>query len=281
MKILNWMQRKLNGRQEKKKPILINLPTDNHQREPCKEEFRDWPLELLTIGTFGNKNILKEDPEINSLKKDDPEIIKPHPPSPQDHLQDLTTEEVGKLQIVHYLNNFLVLQEEDSFKSSSVAELEALYKFLNCPSNLVFDRTNGDAFSDESTEKEGHSQHNTRVFLSKGKDANLDNKKSVIGKRSVSFLLKKMFACSSGFSPAPSLRDPVVLLPESKMEKILRAILHKKIYPHSSGSMSSLKKYLESRQMTSANEDDEILHGKTNDGSKWVKTDSEYIVLEI
>ncbi|KAM1047306.1 hypothetical protein ACFX1X_026946 [Malus domestica] len=81
--------------------------------------------------------------------------------------------------------------------------------------------------------------------------------------KSLSFLLKKVFVCSSGFAPAaaaPGLRDPV---PESRMEKILRAILHKNIYPRSSStSTMSMKKYLENSNPKSAK-------------AKWDKTDSE------
>ena len=58
----------------------------------------------------------------------------------------------------------------------------------------------------------------------------------------------------------------------------MRAILHKKmkIYPQSSGTALSSKKYLKSRTVNtpeSANEDD--FNEDAENGSKWVKTDSE------
>ncbi|KAK8523262.1 hypothetical protein V6N13_113210 [Hibiscus sabdariffa] len=97
-----------------------------------------------------------------------------------------------------------------------------------------------------------------------------------IGKKSLSFVLKKMFVCTSGFSqsPAPCLRDPI---PESSMEKILRNIIQKKIYPQSCSPRLYTKKPLESSHVPKIANGDE----KPDDGSKWVKTDSEYIVLEI
>ncbi|GKE66873.1 hypothetical protein Tco_1521034, partial [Tanacetum coccineum] len=61
------------------------------------------------------------------------------------------------------------------------------------------------------------------------------------GKKSISFLLKKIFVCSSGFPTIPSLRDP---LPESRMEKILRAMLKNKINPQHSQASSGRKKGL-------------------------------------
>ncbi|XP_028078492.1 uncharacterized protein LOC114280332 [Camellia sinensis] len=68
-------------------------------------------------------------------------------------------------------------------------------------------------------------------------------------------------------------------------KNILRAILHKKIYPQNSSSnpKATAKKYLEtiSHMHNSDNNEGEMLDTAANDGSKWVKTDSEFIVLEI
>ncbi|KAK8660669.1 hypothetical protein V6N13_051584 [Hibiscus sabdariffa] len=62
------------------------------------------------------------------------------------------------------------------------------------------------AGSDESNDKHGNS------VLVHGKRRDID-------KKPLSFLLKKMFVCTSVLSPAPSLRDPI--LPDSPMEKVL------------------------------------------------------------
>ncbi|KAK9274878.1 hypothetical protein L1049_022132 [Liquidambar formosana] len=230
---LNWMQSKLNGKQGIKKASTISA---NHHmlQEPRKEEFSDWPQGLLAIGTFGN-NDLKEDPERHNLQGNSS--------SSQDHLQDLTPEEVVKLQ--KELKLLLHKQNEYSSTAESATHNLPLDKFLNCPSSLEVDRTNSDAFADDFEQQRWSSP--------------------------------KMFVCRSGFAPAPSLRDP---LPESRMEKILRAILHKKIYPQTSSPTVSKRKCLENGHMPKSESEDEM-NERANDGSKWVKTDSEYIVLEI
>jgi len=56
--------------------------------------------------------------------------------------------------------------------------------------------------------------------------------------------------------------------------KILRAILHKKIYPQNPSPKSSTKKYLENKQKLKSAEEDGI-DEKADERSKWVKTDSE------
>ncbi|OIW13530.1 hypothetical protein TanjilG_29271 [Lupinus angustifolius] len=116
------------------------------------------------------------------------------------------------------------------------------------------------------------------VILGKCKEICADNKKKSVGKKSLSFLLKKMFVCRSGFAPTPTLRDT---LQESKMEKLLRTILHKKIYSQQNSSQpSSMNKCLEDKKIQKKMKDDEAKK-KVINGCKWVKTDSEYIVLEI
>ncbi|KAE8667142.1 Small nuclear ribonucleoprotein family protein isoform 1 [Hibiscus syriacus] len=85
--------------------------------------------------------------------------------------------------------------------------------------------------------------------------------------------------CSSGFSPSPSLRDA---LQESRMEKLLRVMLHKKIHNQNPNRASSTKRYLEDEHPPKRQKNlDETQERKSEDGGKWVKTDSEYIVLEI
>ncbi|WCJ42821.1 Protein DEEPER ROOTING 1 [Euphorbia peplus] len=116
------------------------------------------------------------------------------------------------------------------------------------------------------------------VVLGGGKAVNnVDNTISnSINKKSFSFLLKKMFVCRAEFTPTLNLRDQV---PESRIDKILRAILHKKIYPqNSNASNSSTKKVLQKKHEQIKDDEDDDDDDKR---SKWVKTDSEYIVLEI
>uniref|UniRef100_A0A5B7C8F0 Uncharacterized protein n=1 Tax=Davidia involucrata TaxID=16924 RepID=A0A5B7C8F0_DAVIN len=254
MKILSWMQRKLDRKHGTRKENSISA--NHHMQEPHKEEFSDWPQGLLAIGTFGNN--WKENTENSSS---------------QDHLRDITPEEVGELQ----KELTLLLHKEVLVESSLEEELETHIPLdnFNCPSSLEDDKTNSNTIFGVSNDKDGHLQDNTSVVLNRGKDIRLDHANNAIGRKSLSFLLKKMFLCRSGFTPTPSLREP---LPESRTEKILRVILHKKIYPQSSSPKVTAKKYLEKRYMPKT--DSEMLEN-ASDGSKWVKTDSEFIVLEI
>lgn len=53
-------------------------------------------------------------------------------------------------------------------------------------------------------------------------------------------------------------------------------MLHKKIYPQNSSRASSMKKYLEDKQRSKRENEDEVQEKhKAKDGYKWVKTDSE------
>ncbi|XVE97877.1 hypothetical protein REPUB_Repub03eG0056600 [Reevesia pubescens] len=274
-KIFSWVQNKLIT-SKKSNPIPANLSRNSgpiictityeviifialldHIQQPCKEEFSDWPHGLLAIGTFGNK--IKQEAEKANL----PETF----PSEQDNLHGLTPEEVKKLQ------KELTLIFHEHVGPTSAANLDS--------NTEAEEEMNCSACSDGSNNKNDHDLHcSTSLVHSQGKDICSDkyNSKGPIGKKSLSFLLKKMFVCRSGFSPAPSLRDPIM---ESRMEKMLRTILHKKIYPQSSSPKLSTKKSLGSSThiAKTANGNEKV--EKADDGSKWVKTDSEYIVLEI
>ncbi|KAK6273704.1 hypothetical protein POUND7_010787, partial [Theobroma cacao] len=259
--IFSWVQNKLTSKKSN------SIPANYHIQQPCKEEFSDWPHGLLTIGTFGNK--IKQEPDQKAN-------LQENFPSAQDHLHGLTPEEVGKLQ--KELN--LIFHEHVGVGPTS-DNLEApnlpFEKFLDTNSSTEAEERNCSACSHDSNKKNDHIQCSTSLVHSRGKDICFDNSKGAIGKKSLSFLLKKMFVCRSGFSPAPSLRDPNL---ESRMEKLLRTILHKKIYPQSSSPKLSTNKSLESSYTPKTANGDEKVE-KADDGSKWVKTDSEYIVLEI
>ncbi|KAL1207832.1 Protein LAZY 3 [Cardamine amara subsp. amara] len=91
-------------------------------------------------------------------------------------------------------------------------------------------------------------------------------------KKSLSFLLKKMFVCTSGFKTPPPLLDLSRgdSLPNTRKEKMLRTILKKKIHPQGpQRSNSTAKKYLENNHKI-------IDEARSSvDANKWVKTDSE------
>jgi hypothetical protein len=146
---------------------------------------------LLAIGTLGNKNLKDHHPERSINLEGNPSS------SQDDHLQEFTSEELGKLQ--NELNLLLHCSVE-----SEATNHHQLDKSL--------DR--------ESNSKDSSIQRSTSniVLNSTGKDdVCLENTKGGIGKKSLSFVLKKMFVCRSGLPPAPSLRDP---LTESRMEKV-------------------------------------------------------------
>ncbi|KAK1358526.1 Protein DEEPER ROOTING 1 [Heracleum sosnowskyi] len=263
MKFFGWMQNKLHrGKETRKSNKLI--------QETKKEEFSDWPHGLLTIGTFG-KNDLPDNRERQSLEDDNQSLS-------QELAAEFTPEEVEKLQ-TELVN--LLSRKPASKVAGEIANLP-LDRFLNCPSSLEVDRRLSSTLCRDLIDKEEEDEEDIdrtiQVILGRCRDACKESNKKSIGKKSVSFLLKKMFVCRSGFAPTPSLRDT---LPESRMEKLLRTMLSKKIYHQNSSRASSMKKYIEDVQMPSMRKQDEIEDKSNDQKSKWVKTDSEYIVLEI
>ncbi|KAF5732103.1 hypothetical protein HS088_TW18G00792 [Tripterygium wilfordii] len=263
MKLFSWMNNKLNGKQGSTKSNTV--PVTNHVKQEAREEFSDWPHGLLAIGTFGN-NEIKE--KVVDIQEEDP--------SSSDDLHDFTPEEVGKLQ--KELTKLLSRKPKTEVEKEVIANLP-LDRFLNCPSSLEVDRRISNAICNDSDDKEEENIERTiSVILGRCRDICADNKKKAIGKKSISFLLKKMFVCSSGFAPQPSLRDT---FQESRMEKLLRTLLHKKINPQNPPRPSSMKKFLEDKPTQKRQNEEEEIQEKNNEGCKWVKTDSEYIVLEI
>lgn len=174
----------------------------DHTNPPRKEEFSDWPQGLLTIGTFGNNDLPLEKEEIQETRC--PEALSAD-------LTEFTPEEIEKLQ--KELTKLL------SKKQEIPADLP-LDRFLNCPSSLEVDRRLSVAVNTEVTEKEEDIDRTIRVILGRCKDICTDNSKDkkTIGKKTFSYLFKKIFVCSNGFPAIPSsFRDP---LPESRMEKV-------------------------------------------------------------
>lgn len=173
--------------------------TDHAKPEP-REEFSDWPHNLLAIGTFGNNKEITE----NLDKQEDP--------SSSEEITDFTPEEIGKLQ-----KELTKLLRRKPNVEKEISELP-LDRFLNCPSSLEVDRRISNALCSESNDKEEEDIEKTlSVIIDKCKDICADKGKKAIGKKSISFLLKKIFVCRSGFAPPPSLRDT---LQESRMEKV-------------------------------------------------------------
>ncbi|XP_024972750.1 uncharacterized protein LOC112511385 [Cynara cardunculus var. scolymus] len=262
MKLFNWMQSKFNGGQGHKNSNATSTAHHANQ-EPRKEEFSDWPHGLLTIGTFGNNDLPSENEEIQENRGEGTS-------SPD--LSEFTSEEIGKLQ----KELTKLLSKKPAANKQEIAADLPLDRFLNCPSSLEVDRRLSITVNSDDNDKEEDIDRTIRVILGRCKDICMDNSKKTIGKKSISFLFKKIFVCSSGFPSIPSVRDP---LPESRMEKLLRAMLKSKINPPNSSQASTKRKMIEGRRSSKKREVTEEENGK--DGSKWVKTDSEYIVLEI
>ncbi|KAK1287422.1 hypothetical protein QJS10_CPB19g01921 [Acorus calamus] len=257
--ILNWVQSKLGGGHEKKRVDDAGF-THHVLQETCKEEFSDWPQGLLAIGTFGNTEI--EEPNVAAaITTAEPEM------------SDFTLEDATQLQkeLTKVLARKPVMSDDDGSQGEKLRpnNLLPLDKFLNCPSSLEVDRIDRARLDSSSQNMDGDPPRNGGgVVLSKGRDG-VGDERSLIRRRSVSFLLKKVFACRSGFETVPaSLRDPTPL--EPRMERLMRALLHKKIYPQSSSPRSGGKKYLEGKAT-----EDKTTPRSSSDGSKWVRTDSE------
>ncbi|KAL5995126.1 hypothetical protein ACLOJK_025184 [Asimina triloba] len=288
--------------------IVVLQPPIDHKgfttHEPCKEEFSDWPDGLLAIGTFGNSTQWKEEiGRHDGFEKHDPYSTSQDASQLQLEDQkssDITKEEVGKLQkeLIKLLSRKPADDDAVRLEDGGGEKLAnlPLDKFLNCPSSLDVDRINCIKFLDSdldvaaqdacikfldsdldvADQDGGEHPRNNSVVLSKGKDVRAD-KKNVIRQRSLKFLLGKIFACRGGFEPTPSLRDS---FPESRMEKLLRTMLHKNIYPQSSASSSS-RKYLPSKHIPKTRETADERPKEAKEGYKWDKSDSEFIVLEI
>ncbi|TKY72887.1 hypothetical protein E2542_SST01632 [Spatholobus suberectus] len=247
MKIFEWMQNRLNG----KKKQSGSISTTHYMRnEPCKQEFSDWPQALLAIGTFGSNN-LKEDSggRRNNTAEDSSSF--------QDWTHEVTLEEVGNLQ--KEFSIFFKGQAEPNLAGEQGENTNDLNKeHLNSEhSRLEPEGEENESLSDGSNVNRGNFYPSNSLIYSRGKDCCLDHgSKRGVGKKSLSFLLKKMLVCRSGFQPTPLFKDP--LSTESRMEKILRAILHKKIYPQGSCSTTPfIKKYLETTPISQVDDDDE------------------------
>ncbi|OWM66559.1 hypothetical protein CDL15_Pgr013776 [Punica granatum] len=257
----SWVQNKLNG-----KPghgqfgPAASSSNYRHTKQESREEFSDWPNGLLAIGTFGNSDLGETQNQETQQHQEEP--------SSSPDLSDFTPEEVGKLQKA--LTKLLT--RKSSLKTEKEPTDLPLDRFLNCPSSLEVDRRISSSIATDLDDRDEEIERTISVIIHKCKEICTDNSKKAIGKKSVSFLLKKMFVCHSGFAPTPSLRDT---LQESRMEKLLRTMLRKKIYPRNSSRASSVKKYIEDRPAPKADKDDEKKEKISDDGSKWVRTDSD------
>ncbi|KAG8079749.1 hypothetical protein GUJ93_ZPchr0007g3610 [Zizania palustris] len=286
--IINWVQNRFNAKQEKRRTDGAAVSSARSRGESsCRQEAREEKVAaaaaadygFLSIGTLGNES--------------PPGGAEAAAAASQDGVPDFTIEEVRKLQ--EALNKLLRrAKSKSSGRGSTADQLPPaaaagdeeragsnlpLDRFLNCPSSLEvdrripLDRQNGDFSPD------------TQIILSKARDLLVNTTTNgAIKHKSFKFLLKKMFVCRGGFAPSPSLKDPV----ESRMEKLFRTMLRKKMNPRPTNTASSSRKYylednpsgkMHSREHHHLHEDEEDEIGE--DIFKWDKTDSDFIVLEI
>lgn len=261
------MQNKFSGRQEIKNAPFDSTPRGHEKRE----EFSDWPNGLLAIGTLWNRSFKEE---AKSCNLQDVQL-----PS-----QDFAPEEIRRLQ---EKLDALFSQESYSANSSSSTGREhdelPVDKFLQHLQSSPPENNCGEMSCNSSDQYETDRLLSSISEVQRSKrDACPGKGGNAIREKSLTFLLKKMFCWRSGIVPTPSFKDPL-LYPETRMRKMLGAMLNKKVHPHSSRPTSSQNKYLRSQNKSRMknDEDDHDYLQKGIDGTKWVKTDTEYIVLEV
>nr|XP_016444856.1 PREDICTED: uncharacterized protein LOC107770107 isoform X1 [Nicotiana tabacum] len=191
MKIFNWFQSKKNGKQGTNKQKAVRV-TNHMLHQPIREEFSDWPIELLAIGTFGNNSLNKDVGNLN------------HQPY---HLEELTPEEVGELQ-----KELKLLLCDSTSPDPAKGSTKDLEKFFDCLQSLEDD-------------KENHLKQSNSIVCGKKQEVQLENTNSGISTKTLSYLLEKAFACRGRFTvPSPPLlRDPIS---QSKFEKLRLEKVH-------------------------------------------------------
>ncbi|KAL5142240.1 hypothetical protein HKD37_09G025463 [Glycine soja] len=163
-----------------------------------------------------------------------------------------------------------------------------LDRFVNYPSSFEVDRGISNALCSESKDKEEDIERTLSVIIDKCKHIYADKRNKAIGKKSISFLMKKIFVCRSRNCPTPSLRDT---LQESRMEKdnASQENLHKKIFSVTVGeevhkgqeddkeedSPIFLNTFPKHKKPYFQQRNEDESDDKNGDGCKWVKTDSE------
>uniref|UniRef100_J3MXU1 Uncharacterized protein n=1 Tax=Oryza brachyantha TaxID=4533 RepID=J3MXU1_ORYBR len=255
MQIFSWVANKIGGKQEANRfPANSSAPYRANVSDCRKDEFSDWPQSLLAIGTFGNKQI----EEVAQVQ------------NPSDNVQPVqdtikfTEEEVDNIR--KEFETLLAINDQAEAQGSHDDDQVASQK-----------RVDG-----EDSEKHGRQLINKRIIISKSKGS-LGKKGNTIKPRSVASLLK-LFMCKGGFTSV--VPEPRNSFPQTRMEKLLKVILQKKIHPQNSSVLVG-KRHLdwkpEEKEINECLEDAlrDLDDDDDDDGAKWVKTDSEYIVLEM
>ncbi|XP_004488128.2 protein DEEPER ROOTING 1 [Cicer arietinum] len=195
----------------------------------------------------------------------------------------------SSVSATHYMVNDTNKQEFNDLPQALVLAIGTFGNYnLKEDSNKSIAEEESPSFHDCSFEEVGNFHNELNIILeennfnlsnnliyNKGKEC-LDKSKNGVSKKALTFFLK-MFVCGGGLPPTPLFKDPLSI--ESRMEKIMRAVLHKKIHPHGSCSTTFVKKYLENDPMPQYedidDEEEELTTSAIDKGCKWVKTDSE------
>nr|CAB3453500.1 unnamed protein product [Digitaria exilis] len=243
MKIFSWVANKIGGKQEPRRSAATSTAPYRSNVSECRnDEFSDWPQSLLAIGTFGNKQIEEEAQSSSGNVQ-----------SVQDSVK-FTEEEVDNIR-----KEFEVLLEgndQAKVQSSNADEQVASQKRVD----------------EDDKEKHQDQLMNKEIIISKAKEI-VGKKGGKIKPRSIASLLR-FFLCKGGFTtPIPEPRNS---FPQSRMEKLLKAILQKKIHPQNSSTVATRRHLdwkLDEKEINECLED--VLRDLDDDGAKWVKTDSD------
>lgn len=173
----------------------------HHAKQHSGEEFNDWPHTLLAIGTFGNDKLKESQIQESQDAGEDPSS----PPE----ISDFTPEKVRKLQ----------KELKPLLPSKAEPTNLPLERFLNCPSTLELDHQMSSSCSSKFDERDEEIERTISLIIRKFKEVCAHKGKNRVGKKSVSFLVKKIFMCSNGFLTKDTL-------PESRMEKVLITTLY-------------------------------------------------------
>ncbi|KAL6656075.1 hypothetical protein ACP70R_006901 [Stipagrostis hirtigluma subsp. patula] len=242
MKIFSWVANKIGGKQETRRPAKSAASYRANVSECRNDEFSDWPQSLLAIGTFGNKQIEEEAQSSSGNVQTMQDSIK------------FTEEEVDNIR-----KEFEVLLE-----SNGQGEVQGSHD-----DEQVASQGHG---GEDDNEKRREQLINKEIIMSKAREI-IGKKWGGLKPRSVASLFR-LFVCKGGFTS--TIPEPRNSLPQSRMEKLLRAILQKKIHPQNS-STSVTRRHLDwkpdEKEINEYLED--ALRDLDDDGAKWVKTDSD------
>ncbi|XP_066394383.1 protein DEEPER ROOTING 1-like [Miscanthus floridulus] len=256
MKIFSWVANKIGGKQEPKRSAANSTaPAYRGNVSECRnDEFSDWPQSLLAIGTFGNKQLEEEVAESSSANVQ----------TIQDPAK-FTEEEVDNLR-----REFEVLL----LQGNGQAEAQG-----SCEDVQVASKQHD---GEDNNEKQRREQlMNREMIISEAREI-VGKKKSAKLKPRLMASLLRLLACKGGFT-TPVL-EPRNSFPQTRMEKLLKAILQKKIHPQNSNTVATRRRLdwkLDEKEINECLEDALRDLDDDDDGAKWVKTDSDFIVLEM